>query len=66
MNASTVKEHGLRFPKITGNLILAHLVMEKSRDQVLAFFRCYDFKNLILQLLAWSPWTTIGAMELEI
>ena len=40
--------------------------MEKSRDQVLALFRFYDFKNLILQLLTWSPWTTIGAMELEI
>ena len=66
MNATFEKEPGLRFPKITQNLVLAHLVMEKSRDQVWAFFGFYDFKNWILQLLTWSPLATIGVIELEI
>ena len=60
------KELDLRFPKITRNLILAHLVMEKSRDQVLAYFGFHEIQNPILQLRNLSPWATNGAMELEI
>ena len=60
------KELDLRFPKITRNLVLAHLVMEKSRDQVLAYFGFHEIQNPILQLRNLSPWATNGAMELEI
>ena len=55
----------LGFLKIIRNFILAHLIMEKSRDQVWAFFGFYDFENPILQLLNWSPWATSVVIHLE-
>ena len=65
INPAAKKEHDLRIQKITRNLILAHLVMAKSRDQVWAFFGFYDIKNSILQLLVWSPRATVGITELD-